>query len=190
MPGFGASAPITRAWSVGDYADWLKKFIVANNLQGADVVAHSFGARVAFKLFSDCGNLARKLLITGGAGLVKERSPAYMRQVKRYRRVKKLFPRYAEKHFGSEEYRTLTPVMKESYKLIVNEDLRGCAAKIRNDCLLVYGAGDTTTPPAEEGATFNGLIANSRLETINGGHFCFSENAEAFNSLMMDFFEI
>ena len=105
-------------------------------------------------------------------------------------RVKKLFPRYAERHFGSEEYRTLTPIMKESYKLIVNEDLRDCAAKIQNDCLLVYGAGDTTTPPAEEGATFNGLIANSRLETISGGHFCFSENAEAFNSLMTDFFEI
>ncbi len=190
MPGFGASAPITRAWSVGDYAAWLKKFIVANNLQGADVVAHSFGARVVFKLFSDCGDLAGKLLITGGAGLVKERSPAYMRQVKRYRRVKKLFPRYAERHFGSEEYRALTPVMKASYKLIVNEDLRGCAAKIQNDCLLVYGAGDTTTPPAEEGATFKDLIANSRLEIINGGHFCFSENAEAFNGVMNDFFEI
>ena len=130
MPGFGASAPITRAWSVGDYAAWLKKFIIANNLQGADVVAHSFGARVVFKLFSDCGDLAGKLLITGGAGLVKERSPAYMRQVKRYRRVKKLFPRYAERHFGSEEYRALTPVMKASYKLIVNEDLRGCAANL------------------------------------------------------------
>lgn len=176
MPAFGASAPISTAWSVGDYADWLKKFIDASGLYGADIVAHSFGARVIFKLLAEDGGYANKLIITGGAGLVKPRSPAYMRQVKRYRRIKKLFPRYAEKHFGSVEYRTLSPVMKESYKKIVNEDLRGCAAKIKNPTLLIYGNGDTTTPAEEEGKIFNSLIAGSRLEVIDGTHFCFSEN--------------
>lgn len=187
MPAFGASAPISKAWSVGDYADWLGKFICNNRLNGADIIAHSFGARVAFKLLSERGGLANRLIITGGAGLVKERSPAYMRQVKRYRRVKRLFPKYAEKHFGSEEYRTLTPVMRESYKLIVNEDLRSCAAKIKNRTLLIYGREDTVTPPCEEGEIFRSLIDGSRLEIIDGGHFCFSENCKAFNRLMLDF---
>ncbi len=188
FPAFGASAPIDCAWSVGDYADWLEKFIAAKRLEGACVVAHSFGARVAFKLFSRSPELAGKLLITGGAGLVKPRSSAYMRQVNRYRRVKKLFPRYAERHFGSEEYRSLPPLMKESYKKIVNEDLRGCAEKISVPVLLVYGSGDTVTPPDEEGAIFNSLIKGSRLEVIEGGHFCFSENHAVFNRLMSDFF--
>lgn len=187
MPSFGASAPAKTAWSVGDYAEWLEKFITSYGLRGADVVAHSFGARVAFKLFSRRGELADKLIITGGAGLVKPRSPAYMRQVRRYRRIKKLFPRYAEKHFGSSEYRTLSPVMRESYKLIVNEDLSGCAAKITNPCLLIYGKSDNVTPPYEEGETFNRLIAGSRLEAIDGGHFCFSENPQAFNALALEF---
>ncbi|MDE7076440.1 MAG: alpha/beta hydrolase, partial [Clostridia bacterium] len=132
MPAFGASAPLKSAWSVGDYAEWLKHFIAAADLKGADIIAHSFGARVALKLLSAEPSYADKLVITGGAGLVKPRSDAYMRQVKRYRRIKKLFPRYAEKHFGSEEYRSLSPLMKESYKKIVNEDLRGCARCIRN----------------------------------------------------------
>lgn len=188
MPAFGASSPISRPWSVGDYAEWLKTFISEQGLIGCYVVAHSFGARVIFKLLSEEAEIAEKLLITGGAGLVKQRSPAYMRQVKRYRRVKKLFPKYAEKHFGSAEYRTLSPVMRESYKLIVNEDLRGCAAKINVPALLVYGDSDNVTPAGEEGKIFNSAIAGSRLEIIGGGHFCFSENSEKFNALMLDFF--
>lgn len=187
MPAFGASSKIMRAWSVGDYADWLKSFIAAADIKGADIVAHSFGARVALKLLAEDKSLADKLLITGGAGLVKPRSAEYIRQVKRYRRIKKLFPKYAERHFGSEEYRSLPPVMKESYKKIVNEDLRGCARKIENKTLLIYGRDDNVTPPEEEGKIFNSLIGGSELKIIDGGHFCFSENRAEFNRLMLGF---
>lgn len=187
MPAFGQSSPIETAWSVGDYARWLKKFMAAKGLDNCIVVAHSFGARVIFKLLAEEKGLVKKLVITGGAGLVKPRSAAYMRQVKRYRRIKKLFPKYAEKHFGSEEYRSLSPLMRESYKLIVNEDLRGCAKEVSVPTLLIYGSGDTVTPPGEEGEIFHSLIKGSRLEIIDGGHFCFSENSGKFNSLMLDF---
>lgn len=188
MPAFGQSSPTDRAWSVGDYADWLKEFIYKCGLGGCFVVAHSFGARVIFKLLASEQNLVKKLVITGGAGVVKPRSPQYMRRVKRYRRVKKLFPRFAERHFGSAEYRSLSPLMRESYKLIVNEDLRGCAQKISVPTLLVYGQSDTVTPPAEEGEIFHSLIGGSRLKIIDGGHFCFSKNSKVFNSLLADFF--
>lgn len=187
MPCFGASESVDEAWSVGDYAEWLRLFMEKNSLYGAHVLAHSFGARVIFKLLAGDSQLAGKVIITGGAGLVKPRSPQYMRQVKRYRRIKKLFPRYAEKHFGSEEYRTLPPVMRESYKLIVNEDLKECASKIKNPVLLIYGSRDTVTPPLEEGETFNRLIGGSKLKVIEGGHFCFSENYAEFNRLMLNF---
>lgn len=187
MPAFGASSPIKTAWSVGDYARWLKDFIAAEDLHGCFVIAHSFGARVIFKLLAEEAGIADRLIITGGAGLVKPRSAAYMRQVKRYRRIKKLFPKYAERHFGSEEYRTLPPLMKESYKLIVNEDLRGCAQKVRVPTLLIYGRSDAVTPPDEEGEIFHSLIEGSRLEIIDGGHFCFCENCEKFNKLTLDF---
>ena len=188
MPGFGSSAQLTSPWSVGDYAKWLEKFVAATGLNSPYIVAHSFGARVAFKYLSEHGDGVKKLLITGGAGVVKPRSPKYIRQVKRYRRIKKLFPRYAERHFGSEEYRTLSPVERESYKLIVNEDLTECAKLIKAPALLVYGRDDKTTPPDEEGRIFNGCIAGSSLEIIEGGHFCFCENAPKFNELMLGFF--
>ncbi len=183
--GFGKSSPLDIPYSVGDYADWLDSFIKKSRLKNPHILAHSFGARVAFKYLAGGGG--NKLIITGGAGLVKPRSPQYMRRVKAYRRVKKLFPRFAERHYGSAEYRTLTPIMKQSYKLIVNEDLREYASRIKNDTLLLYGRNDAVTPPDEEGATFNGLIVGSRFQLMDGGHFCFSEHPDEFNEKIYKF---
>lgn len=181
FPCFGQSECTDTPWGVGEYAAWLKKFMDSTGLNHPHVLAHSFGARVAFKLFSTEKDRVNKLLITGGAGLVKPRSPQYMRQIKRYRRIKKLFPRFAEKHFGSSDYKSLSPMMKESFKKIVNEDLKLCASKISAPTYLLYGREDTVTPPEEEGKTFLSLINGAKLELINGGHFCFSEYPEEFN---------
>ena len=185
--GFGKSAPIDTPYSVDDYCNWLEHFIKKCRLESPHILAHSFGARVALKYLGARGGDADRLIITGGAGIVKPRSPQYMRRVRAYRRVKKLFPKYAEKHFGSEEYRTLSPVMKESYKLIVNEDLKDCAANVKNKTLLLYGRNDTVTPADEEGEIFHSLIVGSRLCVLDGGHFCFSEHPDKFNDTIYKF---
>ncbi len=186
FPAFGASAPITSAWSVGDYCDWLEKFMRAQKIKSAHILAHSFGARVAIKLAANRPELVKKLIITGGAGLVK-RDNKYFKRVRAYRRVKKFFPKLADKKFGSAEYRALSPEMRESYKKIVNEDLRGEAAKIRSETLLIYGEEDKTTPAAEEGEVFRAQIKNSRLKVMSGGHFCFCERPAEFNKYALDF---
>lgn len=187
FPCFGASEPTDEAWGVKEYADWLLKFMDVTGLDCPHILAHSFGARVALKLFSVENTRVNKLVLTGGAGLVKPRTPRYMRQVKRYRRVKRLFPRFAEKHFGSEEYKSLSPLMKQSFKKIVNEDLSDCALKIKAPTLLIYGRDDIATPPLEEGQTFNALIQKSVLEVMDGGHFCFSEHPKEFNFKLFRF---
>lgn len=187
FPGFGASASINSAWSVGDYAEWLMRFLKAQNLTRIHILAHSFGARVAFKVLEKYPEIAESLIICGGAGIVKPRSKEYVKRVKRYRRIKKIFPRFAERHFGSAEYRTLSPVMRESYKKIVNEDLRACAASVKCRTYLLYGKDDGVTPPSEEGEIFHKLIAGSRFEVMEGGHFCFSEHPDEFNSKIYNF---
>ena len=188
FPAFGASEAPDGAWSVGDYADWLEKFIKISGLEKPHILAHSFGARVAIKLLSQRPELCGRLIITGGAGIVKPRSPQYIRRVNAYRRVKKFFPRFAERHYGSEEYKKLPPLMRVSYKKIVNEDLKAYAAKIKNKTLLIYGENDTVTPFNEEGNTFNSLICGSQLKIMpDCGHFCFSENPALFNKIITEF---
>jgi pimeloyl-ACP methyl ester carboxylesterase len=185
--GFGASSAIDSAYCVGDYALWLKQFIKAANIHCPHIIAHSFGARVAIKLLSECDYAAGCLVLTGAAGLVKARNKSYRRKVFTYRAVKRLLPQFAERHFGSAEYRGLSPIMKASYKKIVNEDLRTAAKNIKNKTLLIYGIDDAVTPPEEEGVTFHRLICGSQLKIIGGDHFCFCNNAPAFNNIIADF---
>ena len=185
--GFGGSRYLTSAFSVNDYAEWTKGVFKTLRIQKPHIIAHSFGCRVAVKLASKDEESVDKILLTGPAGVILPRGLSYKMKVGGYRLVKKFAPRFAERHFGSAEYRTLSPVMKESYKKIVNEDLRGCAQKIKNEVLLVEGTRDMTTPMREAEA-YLACFENGRLKELEGGHFAFAENPLTFNLIAEEFF--
>ena len=184
--GFGGSRCLTSAFSVSDYAAWTKEVLTRLNVEKPHVIAHSFGCRVAVKMAALEGETFDKILLTGPAGIIMKRGLAYHVKVKSYRLVKKLAPAFAERKFGSKEYRTLSPIMKESYKKIVNEDLRQDAARIENSTLIVEGEKDKTTPLAEAQVYLQNL-QNGRLKMMQGGHFAFAEHPFAFNLIAEEF---
>ena len=118
--GFGKSKGLETPFSVGDYAAWLSEVIFLLRLRKPSVVAHSFGCRVAIKAAAQNNELFDKLILTGAAGVILRRGIKYRIKVGAYRCVKRFAPAVAERKFGSAEYRTLSPLMKESYKKIVN----------------------------------------------------------------------
>ncbi len=185
--GFGHSMSLTSAFSVDDYAEWLKEVLALLNVRKPHVIAHSFGCRVAIKLASKESEFFDKMLLTGAAGVILKRGARYHLKVKAYRWVRRLFPRFAEKHFGSAEYRTLSPVMKESYKKIVNEDLRACAKLVQNQVLFVQGEGDTVTP-IEEVNAYLVCLKHGKMIRMPGTHFAFCEYPTAFNLITEDYF--
>ena len=186
FPGFGKCGELREPYSVGDYAEWLYGVMQELDLRKPHVIAHSFGCRVAVKLASRDNDLFDKILLTGPAGVILKRGFTYRARVWAYRRVKRIFPRWAEKKFGSAEYRGLSPVMKESYKKIVNEDLRDCARLVKNRVLIVEGRADTTTPMTEAKA-YLACFARGKLCEIEGGHFAFAEHPLAFNLIAEEF---
>ncbi|MBQ5927410.1 MAG: alpha/beta hydrolase, partial [Clostridia bacterium] len=147
--GFGASSPLQEPFSVSDYAGWTKEVFSLLGIKRPHIIAHSFGVRVAVKMAKENGQVFDKMLLTGPAGIIVNRGFSYRMKVKTYRFVKKFFPRFAEKKFGSKEFRSLSPVMKESYKKIVNEDLRDDAERVTNEVLIVQGDHDRTTTLCE-----------------------------------------
>ena len=185
--GFGGSRYLTSAFSVDDYANWTKEVFALLDVKNPHVIAHSFGCRVAVKLASRDPSFFDKILLTGAAGVILKRGLTYHVKVRAYRLVKKFAPKFAERKFGSEEYRSLSPIMKESYKKIVNEDLRACARKIENEVLFVEGEGDTVTP-IEEVNAYLVCLKRGKLLTMPGGHFAFAEYPAAFNLIAEDFF--
>ncbi len=187
FPGFGQSDPIPAAWSVGDYADWTEEFLRREKIVFPLVIAHSFGGRVAVKCLSR-GELFDRAVLCGCAGIRPKRTPCYYAQVYTYKFVRKIAPRYAKTHFGSAEYRTLSPLMRESYKKIVNEDLRGDAEKITRPVLFINGEKDTATPPSSA-KIYQSRVAGSKRVVMRGcGHFCHLDDPLAFNLAAEEFF--
>ena len=184
--GFGKSKPLDAPFSVGDYAAWLNEVTFLLRLQKPSVVAHSFGCRVAIKAAAQDNSLFNKLILTGAAGVILRRGFGYHMKVGAYRLVKKFAPTFAERKFGSAEYRTLSPLMKESYKKIVNEDLRGCARKVKNPVLIIQGREDTVTP-MNEAQAYLASFPCAALRVMDGGHFAFAEKALAFNLITEEF---
>ena len=187
FPAFGGSSLPPAAWGVGEYAAFTARLLRARGVSGARLVAHSFGGRVALKLLAEEQDLFSRALLTGCAGVPPRRGLRYKFRVRAYRIAKKIAPRFAERRFGSEEYRKLSPMLRESYKKIVNEDLTPCLAHIRVPVLYVFGQRDTATPPYMAQILHAGT-AGSELLFMQGTHFCFSEQPAAFNAAAREFF--
>ena len=188
FPGFGQAEPLPAAWSVSDYAAWTLEALRYLDIRCPHVVAHSFGGRVAVKCLSQ-GDVFDRAVLAGCAGILPRRTFSYHVRVKTYRAVRKIAPRFAEKRFGSSEYRTLSPVMRESYKKIVNEDLREDAAKISRPVLFVNGTKDTAVPPASV-RVYLSCVKGSGVFWLEGcGHFAFLDNPLAFNAATEEFFQ-
>lgn len=188
FPGFGGADEIPYAYSVSDYADWTGEALCALGIGNPRVIAHSFGGRVAVKCLSRGGAFERAVLC-GCAGIVPKRTFRYKARVKAYRVIKKFAPRYAERRFGSAEYRSLSPLMRESYKKIVNEDLREDAKKISRPVLFINGEKDGETPPSSA-EIYAACVRGSRTLVLKGcGHFAHLDDPLAFNLAAEEFFK-
>lgn len=185
LPGFGGSELIPAAWSVGEYADWLEGFLKERGIVFPCVIAHSFGGRVAIKCLAR--GLIDRAVLTGCAGIVRRRTLSYHLKVKSYRLVRKFAPRFAEAKFGSAEYRSLSPLMRESYKKIVNEDLREEAKRIARPVLYLNGERDRETPLSSV-KILHECTAGSQLAVLKGcGHFAHLEEPLLFDLAAEEF---
>lgn len=184
--GFGQSKSMEYPYRLNDYVNEIKNLLQILNVDEFDVIAHSFGARVALKLALDGENI-NKLLLTGAAGLKPKRSLKYYVKVYYYKTLKKLFPNKSFENFGSKEYKLLNGVMKQSFVYIVNEHLDDVASKIKTKTLILSGDKDEQTPPYMQ-KRLNKKLQNSTLTFLKGeGHFAFVTKPYTFNLLAREF---
>lgn len=187
LSGFGQNAPLEKAYCLDDYIDDLLCFIKELNLNGFDVIAHSFGARLVLKS-DELRAMAQRIIITGGAGLKTKKTPKYYVKVWRYKFLKKFFPKSKKLNTaGSEEYRSLSGTMKLSFVKIVNENLDYKLKEVTNEVLLVYGDEDKTTPLYLAKKMRKGIKRSSLYVIKGGGHFAFAQKQAEFNAVAREF---
>lgn len=186
LSGFGKSDKLSFAYSLDDYVLEVYSLLSTLNVTSYDLVAHSFGGRIAIKLASLDKRLD-KIILTGSAGLKPKRTLKYYIKVYLYKILKKILPPEKLKNFGSSEYKLLSGYMKDSYVKIVNCHLDNYAKSITNKTLIINGDNDRETP-LYMAKKLNKYVKNSSLKIIkNVGHFAFIDDYFTFNLLAKEF---
>ena len=204
FPGFGKSPEPEKGWSVTEYAELLVEFIHSLDAENVYVMAHSFGGRVALLTSKMEPMLIEKQVLTGCAGLPPKRSAMgkASRGVfhmlsgaldnKLTRKIagdKKIdAAREAVRNmFGSSDYKNASPLMKETFKMVIEQDLSDCLPCVRASTLLIWGANDTATP-LWMGQTMEKEIKDAGLVVLEGsGHFAYLEQYARFKTISEKF---
>ena len=192
----GKALPPPEPWGVPEYMEMAAQLIRRYKMAPCDIVAHSFGARVAILLASTYPELVGRMVFTGGAGVKKPASGKASMKTRVYKGLRgavdlaektHLFGSLPEKgrealvqKFGSPDYRALTPEMRKTFNKVIAQDLTDELHKIKAPTLLYWGAEDTETPlwmakVMEEKIPDAGLVVEE-----GAGHFAYLERSALF----------
>lgn len=175
LPGFGKSMPPPETADVYFYADAIEQLILYENAAGCDVVAHSFGARIAVILASR--GLVGKLIIVDGAGLKPRKSLKTVLKTRIFK-IRRALGLNVDK-YGSPDYQALDDHMKKVFVRIVCSDLKSLLPLVKCETLIVWGKNDRDTPPYMA-KQFKEGISGSEIVWLDGGHFAYLENPFVF----------
>ena len=141
LPGFGESEEPPFAWSIQDYADCIHALASDAGMNHPILIAHSFGARIAFRYVQSYP--VDKMILTGAAGIRKHDTWDYYARVYTYKLLKKM---RLKANLGSSDYQHASPIMRGVLVQAVNEDISEELKGIDVETLLVWGEKDHQTP--------------------------------------------
>ena len=199
----GKAAPPPCPWGVPEYMEMTAEIIRKLDLAPCDIVAHSFGARVAILLASTYPELVGRMVLTGAAGVKKPDSGKKTAKQQAYKTLRGAMNLMEKTHlfgdlpakgrealvqkFGSPDYRALTPEMRKTFNQVISLDLTENLAQVKASTLLFWGEDDTETP-LWMGRMMEEKIPDAGLVTERGtGHFAYLERAEKFNRILRSF---
>lgn len=198
LPGFGMSEAPKSAWSLGEYAEFVKNFAVKLNIAPDILVGHSFGGRIAIKAVGVKMLFPRKVILIASAGIAKTSTPRniFFAAIAKIGKIITLVPPF---YFWREQFRkklyTWTgsdyleagPLMQEIFLKIIREDIGVAAQQIAIPALLIWGQQDTETPLSDAKRLME-LIQGSKLEIIPGaGHFIHRQYPDRIAGLIRNF---
>ena len=187
FPPFGKSQKKIANFSIYSYVALIMSLCEHLCINKCDILAHSFGGRVAGILASVKCSLVRSCIFVDSAGILPKRNLKYYFKIYRYKILKKLGK--STLNCGSKDYQQLDDNMKKIFNGIVNEDIAPYFKNVRCKSLIIWGEKDNETP-IYMAKKIHKFIKNSQLEIIkNAGHFCFLNAPLSFNKIVGKFWE-
>ncbi len=199
FPGCGNSDTMEKPWTLDDYCDLVLKFIKEVGLDNPILIGHSHGGRVILKLAGDKLLSPPKIVLLDSAGLIPKKSFKQKMRAKSFKAIKKVLTlplikdksegllNKARAHYGSADYNSAPPVLRNTMVSLVNTDLRDIVSNISCPTLLIWGENDTATPLADA-KILEKLIPDAGLCVIKGtGHYSFCEKPYEAHAILRSF---
>ena len=203
FPGFGKSDEPNANWSVDEYRDIILALLDDLKVASTDLIAHSFGGRVALMMSEKAPDRIKRQVLTGCAGLIPKTDGSkggamhalsrlydnpFSRKVLGDRAVDGIRD-FVRSHVGSADYKNASPRMREVFKNVIAEDLLRCLDSVKASTLLIWGENDTATP-LWMGREMEKRISDAALVVFEGsGHFAYLEQYQRFIAIVKKFFE-
>ena len=195
LPGFGGSEAPQQTWGLTDYAEFVRAFVNKINLHTDVLVGHSNGGAIAIRALTG-GLSASQLVLVASAGIRGE----YKGRLKALRLVTKAgklatapLPKRIKHALRRKVYKTVGSDMlvaehlQETFKRVVQDDVREEASRLTLPVLLVYGDQDASTP-LRYGQILHDAIKHSRLQVIAGAdHWLPTQNTAELCKTITEF---
>lgn len=199
--GFGKSELPEHPFNSNDFGDFLADFINKLQIKNPILIGHSNGGRMIINAAGRGIVTPKKIVLMDSAGLKPKRKLSYYIKVGIFKigkfflnilpniNVIKKFKEKLLNNVGSSDYKASAPVLKETLKRIVNEDMSSLLPNIKVPTLLIWGINDTDTP-ISQAKKMEALIPDCGLiQYPNSGHFAYLENLQNVNIVLNDFFK-
>ncbi len=197
--GFGKSDLPEHPLKSDDFGNFLRDFMEKLKIKSPILIGHSNGGRMIINAVGRGIISAKKVILIDSAGIKPKRSLGYYVKVSFYKVGKfflnllpntkriKAFKEKLRNNVGSSDYKASANVLKETMKIIVNEDVTDLLPKISVPTLLFWGTLDTATP-ISDAKKMEKLIPDCGLiEYPGASHFSYLENINNFNAVVNEF---
>ena len=191
MPGFGASAANTRTQTLGELATTMASAVSALGVDRFNLMATSFGGRVALWLALRHPNRVQALILEAPAAIrpAGQRPPSGTpEQIAQliFAHPERLGPLPAVDPAVQEKQRALTGRLRGPDR---DAELEARMKELTTPTLVVFGTLDRVIPP-DLGRVYKTLLPNCHLVFVyDAGHELSTDRPEAFAEVAGDFLE-
>lgn len=191
LPGFGESDEPDHAWTVYEYADFLKEFLETFSMKRIILIGHSFGGKIALVYAS---KYPVEKLVCFGSPYCKElkKLPFKNRLYKRFKKIFFLRPlaNIMKNFIGSSDYKNASEVMRGVLVQTVNLDISEDVKKINCPTLLVWGSLDTAAP-LNRAYELEKMIPDAGVVVYEGAtHYAYLERIHEVHNVLDSFFGV
>ncbi len=190
LPGFGESGEPNAPFTIFDYARFCLAYLDHHGLERVHYFGHSLGGRIGLILAADHPDRLAAMALSNSAGLTTAAPLASRLRLGAYKAARRgleslgagsaaeqLRRRYNQR-YASADYRSASPVMRQTLVNIVSQDLLPQARRVAVPTLLIWGDQDEETP-LWMGEALERAIPDAALVTLPGaGHYAYLDQPE------------